>query len=60
MSQRKFRGLFQKTERRVGDSVVKRYRNVKQRTWQRNVIGIEISSFKTDTVDIIRARWRRR
>ncbi len=32
---------------------------MKQRTWQRSVIGIESSSFKSDTVEIIGARWRR-
>ncbi len=36
-----------------------RERIVKQRTWQRSVIGIESSSFKSDTVEIIGARWRR-
>ncbi len=35
-------------------------RIVKQRTWQRSVIGIERSSFKSDTVEIIGARWRGR
>ncbi len=32
---------------------------MKQRTWQRSVIGIESSSFKSDTVEIIGVRWRR-
>ncbi len=31
---------------------------MKQRTWQRSVIGIESSSFKSDTVEINGARWR--
>ncbi len=39
--------------------MVKRYRIVEQRTWQRSVIGIESSSFKSDTVEVIGARWRR-
>ncbi len=33
---------------------------MKQRTWQRCVIGIGSSSFNSDTVEIIGARWRRR
>ncbi len=33
---------------------------MKQRTWQRSVIGIENSSFKSVTVEIIGARWRKR
>ncbi len=33
---------------------------MKQRTWQRCVIGIGSSSFNGDTVEIIGARWRRR
>ncbi len=33
---------------------------MKQRTWQRCVIGIGSSSFNCDTVEIIGARWRRR
>ncbi len=32
---------------------------MKQRTWQRSVIGIGRSSFNSDTVEIIGARWRR-
>ncbi len=32
---------------------------MKQRTWQRSVIGIESSSFKGDTVEINGAIWRR-
>ncbi len=32
---------------------------MKQRTWQRCVIGIGSSSFNSDTVEIIGARWRR-
>ncbi len=31
---------------------------MKQRTWQRCVIGIGSSSFNSDTVEIIGARWR--
>ncbi len=31
---------------------------MKQRTWERSVIGIECSSFKSNTVEIIGARWR--
>ncbi len=33
---------------------------MKQRTWQRYVIGKGSSSFNSDTVEIIGARWRRR
>ncbi len=33
---------------------------MKQREWQRCVIGIESSSFKSDTVEVVGARWRRR
>ncbi len=33
---------------------------MKQRTWQRCVIGIGSSLFNSDTVEIIGARWRRR
>ncbi len=33
---------------------------MKQRTWQRSVIGEENSSFKIGTVETIGARWRRR
>ncbi len=33
---------------------------MKQRTWQRCVIGIGSSSFNRDTEEIIGARWRRR
>ncbi len=32
---------------------------MKQRTWQRSVIGTESSSFKSDTVEFIGDRWRR-
>ncbi len=32
---------------------------MKQRIWLRRVIGIESSSFKSDPVEIIGARWRR-
>ncbi len=32
---------------------------MKQRTWQRCVIGIGSSSFNSDTVEIIGARWRK-
>ncbi len=60
MNQRQFKDLFKKKEKCVGGSVVLRQRTVKQRTWQRCVIGIESSSFKSDTVGIIGARWRRR
>ncbi len=60
MNQRQFKCLFKKKEKRVGNSVVLRYRIVKQRTWQRCVIGIGSSSFNSDTVEIIGARWRRR
>ncbi len=31
---------------------------MKLRFWQRSVIGIESSSFKNDTVEIIGAGWR--
>ncbi len=60
MNQRQFKGLFKKKEKRVGDSGVKRSRIVRQRAWQRCVIGIESSSFKSGTVEIIGARWRSR
>ncbi len=50
--------MFRKKDKRVGDSVVKRYMIVKQRTWHRSVICIESTSFKSDTVEIIGARWR--
>ncbi len=33
---------------------------MEQRTWQRSVVGIESSSFISDTVEIVGARWRRR
>ncbi len=33
---------------------------MKQRTWQRCVIGIDSSSCKSDIVEIIGARWRRK
>ncbi len=34
--------------------------SAENRTWQRSVIGIENSSFKSDTVEIIGATWRKR
>ncbi len=40
-----------------GEEMVKR--NVKQRTWQRCVIGTGSRSFKSNTVEIIEARWPR-
>ncbi len=33
---------------------------MKRRTWQRYAIGIEGNSYKSDTVEIIGARWRRK
>ncbi len=60
MNQRQFKRLFKKKEKRVGNAVVLRQRIVKQRTWQRCVIGKGSSSFNSDTVEIIGARSRRR
>ncbi len=53
MNQRQFKGLFKKKGNR-GSEIMK------QITWQRCVIGTESSSFKSDTLEIIGARWRRR
>ncbi len=33
---------------------------MKQRVWKRSVIGTESNKFKSDTVEIIGARWPRR
>ncbi len=33
---------------------------MRRRTWQRCVIGIESGSYKSETFEIVGARWRRR
>ncbi len=57
MNVRQFKCLFKNKEKCVGGSVVLECETKNMAT---SVIGIERSSFKSDTVGIIEARWRRR